>query len=84
MGESDKAVKLYTKISEVNPADMIAVKRSKDAAASATMKNGGWETADSYRDIMKDKDQAISLEQGPRVFKDVAMIDAQIAELGGI
>ena len=82
MGESDKAVKLYTKISEVNPADLIAVKRSKDAAASATMKKGGWETAGSYRDIMKDKDQAVSLEQGARVFKDVAMIDAQIAELG--
>ncbi len=82
MGEADKAVEIYTRITEINPADMIAIKRSKDASASATMKRGGWETAKSYRDIMKDKDQAVSLEQQSRVFKDVDMIDSQISELG--
>ncbi len=82
LGDSDKAVRLYTRISEINPADLIAVKRSKDAAASATMKKGGWEQAQSYRDLMKDKDQAVNLEQQSRVFKDVAMIENQLAELG--
>jgi len=82
IGESDKAVKVYTRITEINPADLIAVKLSKDAAASATMKQGGWETAKSYRDIMKDKEQAVSLEQKSRVFKDVATIEQQMAELG--
>ncbi len=82
MGESDRAVKVYTRITEINPADLIAVKRSKDAAASATMKQGGWETAKSYRDIMKDKEQAVSLEQKGRVFKDLDTIQRQLAELG--
>jgi tetratricopeptide (TPR) repeat protein len=82
MGDPEKAVKLYTVISEIDPADLIAVKMSKDAAASETMKKGGWEQATSYRDIMKDKEQAVSLEQQSRVFKDVGMIDSQIAELG--
>ncbi len=81
MGDSDRAVKIYTKISEVNPSDMIAIKKSKDAAASATMKSGGWETAKDYRDLMKNKDQAVALEQQGRVVKDVNMIDAQLAEL---
>jgi tetratricopeptide (TPR) repeat protein len=81
MGEADKAVTLYSKIAEANPADLIAVKRSKDAAATATMKSGGWNDAKSYRDLMKDKDEAVSLEQKSRVVKSAEMIDQQLAEL---
>lgn len=81
MAEADKAVHVYSKIVEINPADLVAVKRSKDAAASATMKQGGWETAKSYRDLIKDKDQARSLEEKSRTFKDVDMIDSQLGEL---
>ena len=47
-----------------------------------TMKPGGWETAKSYRDLIKDKDEARSLEQKGRTFKDLATIDAQLGELG--
>jgi tetratricopeptide (TPR) repeat protein len=81
MGDADKAVTLYSKIAEINPADLTAVKRSKDAAATASMKSGGWDTAKSYRDIMKDKDEAVSLEQKGRVVKSAEMIDQQLAEL---
>ncbi|MHA3773477.1 tetratricopeptide repeat protein [Verrucomicrobiota bacterium sgz303538] len=81
MGEADKAVEIYSKIVEITPADLVAAKRSKDAAAAATMKQGGWETAKSYRDIIKNKDQAVALEQQSRQFKDVETIDAQLAEL---
>ena len=87
MGEADKAVDIYSKIAAMNPADLIALKRSKDAAATASMKSGGWdEVAASggkkdYRDLIKNKEEAVSLEQKNRVFKDVDMIDAQLAEL---
>lgn len=81
MGDADKAVTLYSKIAEANPADLIAVKRSKDAAATATMKSGGWNDAKSYRDLMKDKDEAVSLEQKSRVVKSADMIDQQLGEL---
>lgn len=81
MGDSDKAVKVYTLITEVDPSDLTAVKRSKDAAASATIKKGGWEGATSYRDLMHNQEQAVSLEEKSRVFKDVGMIDRQLAEL---
>lgn len=81
MGLADKAVGVYTKISEINPADLIAIKRGKDASASASMKSGGWETAGSYRDIMKNKTEATSLEQKSRVVRDLEMIATQLAEL---
>ena len=81
MGDADKAVQLYSKIAEANPADLVAVKRSKDAAATHSMKSGGWTEAKSYRDLMKDKDEAISLEQKSRVVKSADMIDQQLGEL---
>lgn len=81
MGDADKAVLIYSKIAEMNPGDLTAVKRSKDAAATASMKSGGWNDAKSYRDIMKDKDEAVSLEQKSRVVRSADMIDQQLAEL---
>jgi tetratricopeptide (TPR) repeat protein len=81
MGAADKAVGIYSKIAEINPADMEAIKKSKDAAAVSTMKQGGWETAKDYRDLIKNKDQAVALEQQSRVVKDVNMIDATLVEL---
>ena len=81
MGEADKAVTIYSKIAEMNPTDLTAVKRSKDASATASMKSGGWSEAQSYRELIKDKDQAVSLEQKGRVVKTVEMIDEQLHEL---
>ena len=77
----DLALQIFNRISEINPGDLAALKRAKDTAAHLTMKQGGWETAKSYRDLIKDKDEAKSLEQKGRTFKDVATIDAQLAEL---
>lgn len=81
IGKPDAAVAIYSKIAELNPSDLTAVKRSKDAAATASMKSGGWDSASSYRDIMKNKDEAISLEQQGRVVKSAEMIDDQLNEL---
>jgi tetratricopeptide (TPR) repeat protein len=81
MGDSEKAVKVFIRITEINPADLEALKMSKDASAVATMKTGGWETAKDYRDLIKDKDQAASLEQQNRVVRSLEMIDRQIGEV---
>jgi tetratricopeptide (TPR) repeat protein len=86
-GKSEQAVETYNRISAINPADLIAIKRGKDAAAQASMKHGGWEqVAESggaldYRSLIKDKDLAVSLEQQSRVVKSDEMIDQQISEL---
>lgn len=81
MGLAEKAVDVYTKISAINPADLIALKRGKDASAQASMKSGGWEQATSYRDLIKNKDEAKSLETKGRLVRDLDMIATQLAEL---
>lgn len=81
IGDSDKAVDLYSKIAAVNPADMIAVKRSKDAAATATMKKGGWEKEGSFKDKLANKEEAAALEQKSRIVRSADALDALIAEL---
>jgi tetratricopeptide (TPR) repeat protein len=44
------------------------------------MKRGGWTEAESYRDLIKDKDEAISLEQQSRIRLTGEALEQQIAE----
>ena len=76
-----RAVEMYNRILATEPNNMAAIKGSKDAAAAQSVQQGGWEVAESYRDLIKDKDGAVSLEQQNRVVKSDEMIDSQIAEL---
>jgi tetratricopeptide (TPR) repeat protein len=86
--DPDKAVDIFSRIVEINPADLVAVKRSKDAAAKSSMNKGGWTevaqegSGKDYRDLIKDKEEAVSLEQKSRVIMSGEMIDNQLAELG--
>jgi tetratricopeptide (TPR) repeat protein len=86
-GLPEKAVDVYTRITELHPADLVAIKKGKDAAARASMTSGKWEEVAAsggkkdYRDLIKDKEQAVSLEQKNRVVKSDEMIDAQLSEL---
>lgn len=75
------AVEVFGKILEISPNDLAAVKGGKDASARASMQRGGWETAESYRDLIKDKEMAVSLEQQNRVVRSEEMIEQQLAEL---
>jgi tetratricopeptide (TPR) repeat protein len=80
--QPSKAGDVYGKILEINPNDLAAVKGGKDAAAAASMQRGGWEREDAtYRDLIKDKEQAIALEQQARVYRGDEMIDFLLGEL---
>lgn len=79
--QPDRAVEIYSRIVEVAPTDLAAIKAGKDAAARASMKSGGWETAESYRDLIKDKDTAVALEQQNRVVRSDEMVDNLLVEL---
>lgn len=75
-GHPQKAVEVYGKITDITPNDLTAIKGGKDAAAAASMQKGGWEREDTtYRDLIKDKDQAVSLEQQSRVVRSEEMIE---------
>jgi tetratricopeptide (TPR) repeat protein len=80
-GDADRALNVFNKILEITPNDLIANKRAKDAAAANTMKSGGWDTAKDYRDLIKNKEEAVAMEQKNRVVKDDASIDSLLAEL---
>src|SRR5207244_10901404 len=53
----------------------------KDASTRASMSTGGWTQEESYRELIKDKDVAISLEQQSRMQLSGEALDQQIAEL---
>src|SRR5713226_4267741 len=80
LGESDREVEIYNQITEINPLDAEALRLGKDASAHASMTTGGWTQAVSYRDLIKDKEMAISLEQQSRMKLAGESLDQQIAE----
>ena len=83
MGENDQEVEVYNRISEIDPLDAEAVRLGKDASARASMTTGGWTQAESYRDLIKDKEAAVSLEQQSRMHLSGESLDRQIAETYG-
>ncbi len=80
--QPEKAGEVFNKILAINPGDLVAVKGAKDAAARASMQRGGWDKEETtYRELIKDKEEAVLLEQKSRVVRDEEMIERQLAEL---
>ena len=80
-GQSEEEFEVYSRITEIDPLDAAALRLGKDASARASMSTGGWTQAESYRELIKDKDVAISLEQESRMQLTGEALDQQIAEL---
>jgi len=80
LGDHDHEVEIYNQITAINPLDAEALRMGKDASAHGSMKRGGWTQAESYRDLIKDKEVAISLEQQSRVRLTGESLDQQISE----
>jgi tetratricopeptide (TPR) repeat protein len=87
MGENEKAVAIYNRISQIDKSDLEAVKKAKDASASATMKTGRWEEVSqssgsmNFRDLIHKKEEAVALENKSRIVRTAEQISQQIAEL---
>ena len=67
LGESEHEVEIYNRINAIDPGDAAAMRLGKEASARDSMKSGGWGAAESYRDLIKDKEAAVSLEQQSRM-----------------
>src|SRR6266404_1561179 len=80
-GQSEQEVEVYNRITEIDPLDAAALRLGKDASARASMSAGGWTQAESYRELIKDKDVAISLEQQGRMQLTGEALDQQSAEM---
>src|SRR5436309_13893719 len=80
-GQSEEEAFVYSLINEIDPLDSVALRLGKDASARASMSTGGWTQAESYRELIKDKDVAISLEQQSRIQLSGEALDSQLPEL---
>lgn len=85
-GDTARMRECFERVQALRPNDPKALKDLKDAQATDTMTKGRWTDATSYRDVMKDSDEARSLEQQSRAVKTgadfEAMIDEQRAKIG--
>ncbi len=77
-GRADKAREYYERAMQLDPASSEAFKGLKDATANDAMKQGKWETADSYRDMIRDVQEARELEQVGRIYKDEDVVREQM------
>lgn len=75
-----ESAEVFAKLREDDPTDLMATKMEKDASAQQSMKSQNWE-ADDWRDILKDKDQAKSLEGESRAAMTPEMLDERVKEL---
>jgi tetratricopeptide (TPR) repeat protein len=80
LGQSEQEVEIYNRITAIDPIDAEATRLGKDASARASMTTGGWTQAESYRDLIKDKEAAVSLEQQSRVTLSGESLEQQIEE----
>jgi tetratricopeptide (TPR) repeat protein len=78
--EAVKAEQTYERILKIDPRDGDALSGLKNASAAHASRSGGWEKEGSdYRNALKNKDEAIELEQSSKIVKSHEAIDAQIA-----
>jgi tetratricopeptide (TPR) repeat protein len=83
-GQRARAEKILRDLLELDPNDPGLNEKLKNLLASRTLTEGGYEAladgSGSYRDILKDKDQAVLLEQENRTVKDEDVADRLIKE----
>ncbi len=87
IGEAKKAEAIYTELIRSNPADQEIALAYKNLTAQQTMSEGGYEAiangTGSYRDALKDKDEAVKLEQEKREVKTSDVSSRLIEEYEG-
>jgi tetratricopeptide (TPR) repeat protein len=83
-GETGRAEKILAELYRSFPADNELAQALKDLSARKTLDEGGYEAladgSGSYRDILKDKEQAVSLEQQNRQVKTEDVAERLIGE----
>jgi tetratricopeptide (TPR) repeat protein len=83
-GQGDKAETIFAELMRLHPSDLRLLQELKDISAKKTLNEGGYEAlaggAGSYRDILKDKDRAVAMEQEGRQVKTEDLSQKMIAE----
>ncbi len=83
-GQGEKAEMIMSELMRQHPNDLSLVDELKDISARKTLAEGGYEALSggtgSYRDILKNKDEAVALEQENRQIKTEDVTQRMIAE----
>jgi tetratricopeptide (TPR) repeat protein len=83
-GQGDKAEIIFAELMRLHPTDLRLDQELKDISAKKTLTEGGYEAlsdgSGSYRDILKDKDQAVAMEQESRQVKTGDLTKKEIAK----
>jgi len=84
IGEPKRGEKILADLYRANPTDQELAQALKNLSAQKTLDEGGYEAladgSGSYRDILKNKEEAVSLEQQNRVEKSEDMAERLINE----
>lgn len=80
-GNPEKAAEVFSSIAMLDPSDLNAVKRAKDASARSSMSRGGWEKEGDYRTKLKDADASAMLEENAKENLTTEQIDRQMKEM---
>jgi len=82
LGEVSKAKECFDKVCELKPNDPASIKKLKDALAMDSMSKDGWEGVEkggSFRDMIKDSDEATLLEKQSKAVKTERDAESLIA-----
>jgi tetratricopeptide (TPR) repeat protein len=76
----EESLDCYERVIKVAPRDQEAIKMRKNLAAEGAIKSGGFEKAQSARDLAKSQDQLRELEKKKKIVRSADDLDAAIAE----
>ena len=71
---------IFERLGQLRPTDPEVIKAIKDSQALETTLAGRWEEAKSFRDVIRDTDEAKKLEQEAKAVKTETDVDELIAE----
>ncbi len=84
-GQGEKAEMIMAELMRLHPNDLRLLEELKDISARKTLAEGGYEALSSgtgsYRDILKDKERSVELEQETRQVKTDDVAERQVAKL---
>lgn len=76
-----EAVKCFERLCELTPTDPAAHRMLKQTLALDSMTSDRWAGAGSYREVLKDEEEAITIEREEKAFKSEKELEALIAEM---
>lgn len=81
--ELDRALEMYERALAVDPRDQEALKARKNLAAEGALRTTKLESAQSSRELIKDKDAQRRIEKGDRLQLSKEEIDVELKEIEG-